>query len=120
MASLGVYEAAGKIVSGVILNYSKKQYLDKIDQLEGYCQKLNQHLEEMEVLKNGINNFWNDVNAQRAAQLLAIEITAVKGAMETTQETIKFYRTTVESFDETQKEVDDKLSTALNILNLLG
>ena len=40
--------------------------------------------------------------------------------METTQETIKFYRETVESFDETQAKVDENLDNALALLNLLG
>lgn len=120
MASVSTYGAAGEFVSGVLLNYSKKQYLEKIEQLEGYCQKLNLHLSEMESLKGEINNFWNDSNAHKTAQLLEIEISAVKGAMQTTQETIKFYRETVESFDETQKKVDDSFNIALGFLNLLG
>lgn len=118
--ALLAYEVAGKIISGLILNYSKKQYVEKIEQLEGYLQKLNLHLAEMESLQGEIKNFWNDANANRATQLLGLEIKAVKRAMETTQETIKFYRTTVESFDETQKKVDEKFDVAFNLLNNLG
>lgn len=118
--ALLAYEAGGKIISGLILNYSKKQYVEKIEQLEGYLQKLNLHLAEMESLQGKIKNFWNDDNANRAAQLLGLEIEAVKGAMKTTQETINFYRATVESFDETKKKVDEKFDAAFSILNNLG
>ena len=120
MGIINLYGAAGKIASRVMLNYSKNQYLEKIEQLEGYCQKLNMHLAEMDSLQSEINSFWNDLNAQKVTKILTIEINAVRRAMETTQETIKFYRETVESFDETQAKVDENLDNALSFLNLLG
>lgn len=103
-----------------ILKYSKAQYQAKISELEGYYAQLEQHLQRMEDLKSEMYNFWNDKNAQTTGQILAIEIRAVRSAMDRTNDMLTFYKSAVDKLGGTDSAVGDLLQEALNLLSGLS
>lgn len=99
------------------INYTKAQYQAKITELEGYYNQLNQHLARMQELKAEMFNFWNDENAQKTGQLLAIEIRKVQSAMDRTSDTLTFYKSAVEKLDGSNLSAGDLLDAALSFLS---
>ena len=104
----------------MMINYTKAQYQAKITELEGQYAQLVQHLERMEELKKQMFDFWNDPNAEKTGEILAIQIRQVKNAMDRTQDLLGFYKSTVEKLDGAGGVVGGLLSQALSILSGTG
>ena len=102
----------------ILVKYSKAQYLAKIAEIEGYHNQLKVHLERMQELKEHMFTFWNDPNAQKAGMLLANEIRAVQNAMDRTNATLSFYKTTVEKLDGADISAKELLEEAIGLLSL--
>lgn len=77
---IGTGMTLGKIGESLMLNYTKKQYEEKIGELETYNVKLQQHLTELEGLKSQIPTFWKDEQGEKAAKSIEKALTQVKSA----------------------------------------
>ena len=104
----------------IVVNYTKAQYVAKITELEGYYRSLESHLARMEELKSQMFNFWDDENARKTGEILAIEIRQVRNAMTRTSDLLTFFKSTVEKLDGANLNVGNVLSDALGILGGLG
>lgn len=104
----------------VVLKYTKAQYKAKITELEGYLKRLKEHKEKMETLKGDMYNFWDDPNAKKAGEALAVQIRQVENAMERTMDLLNFYNKSVEQLDGTNSAIGGLLEDALGILGTLG
>lgn len=104
----------------VILKYTEAQYKAKISELEGYLGRLKEHKENMKTLKGDMYNFWDDPNAQKAGEALAVQIHQVENAMERTMDLLNFYNKSVEQLGGTNSGIGELLEDALGILGTLG
>lgn len=96
--------------------YTKGQYLAKISELEGYYDKLNQHLERMQALKSEMYNFWEDANAQKTGLILTSEIRHVQNSMDRVHDSLSFYKSTIEKLDGTNQAIGDFLEEVIGFL----
>lgn len=104
----------------ILVNYTKAQYEAKVVELEGYYNMLSQHLTKMEELKSKMFEFWDDENAQKTGLLLSVKIGSVRDTMDSTNESILFYKSTIEKLDGANLSVGDMIGDALGILGGLG
>ena len=102
------------------VKYTQAQYQAKIVELEGYYHQLEQHLARMQELKSQMFNFWDDANAQKTGQILAIQIRAVQTAMDRTSDTLSFYKAAIEKMDGVNISAGDLLEQAIGLLGVLG
>ena len=56
-----------------VLKYTKAQYEAKISELENLLGQLKDHREKMATLKDQMFNFWDDPNARKAGEALAVQ-----------------------------------------------
>lgn len=104
----------------IIINYTKKDYLAKIAELEGHEKELQTHLETMKGYKDQMFNFWDDPDAQKTGLALNNMIHQVERSMQQTQEMLTFYRSAVEKFTGVGATTDELLEKALGLLGGLG
>lgn len=110
---------AAVAASGIVLNYSKAQYNEKITELESYYSMLETHLSRMEELKSQMYEFWNDEDARNAARALQEQIDRVKTQMLHTSLTLTSFRTTVTEMDSTKSLVGSDLEKAISAVTSL-
>ena len=104
----------------IIINYTKQQYIAKIDELQGYYNLLEQHLNRMTTLKTEMFNFWDDPDAQKAGYVLNTMINRVQFTMDQTSEMIIFYRNAVNKFTGVGVINDELLEKAFTMLGGMG
>lgn len=104
----------------VVLKYTKAQYTAKITELEGYLNQLQTHKEKMETLKGDMFNFWDDPNARKAGEALAVQIRQVENAMTRTHDMLIFYQKSVDQLGGTDSAIGGLLEDALGILGAIG
>lgn len=104
----------------IIINYTKKDYLAKIAELEGYDQNLKTHLETLKGYKEQMFNFWDDPDAQKTGQALVLTIHQVERTMQQTEEMLTFYRSVVEKLGGVGTTTNELLEKALGLLGGLG
>ena len=100
----------------IIINYTKKDYLAKIAELEGYYDLLSTHLDTLNGYKSQMFNFWNDPDAQKTGTILNSMIHRVERTMNQTSEMLTFYKAAVEKFGGTSTTTDELLEKALGLL----
>lgn len=102
----------------VSLIYSKGIYEAKIDELQSYCDLLMSHIDRMETLKGQMYSFWDDENARLAAQLLELQLKHTRDTMNGIQETIIFYKNSINQLGTAGDAAKELLGQALEILGL--
>lgn len=120
MSAIGAASAALEIgepiIVGGALHYTKKQYEEKISELEGYNIQLEQHLAELEGLKSEIPQFWDDEQGQKAMQSIEKAITQVKSASDRVQNLRGVYETTVNELEQQKSQASELLDEANTLL----
>lgn len=106
----------GKSGVDAMLKYTKHEYESKITELEGYNNRLNQHLEALAGLKAQIPGFWNDAKATKTVEALNSAIVKVKQASERTANLRKTYQQVVDDMERQDQQVDSTLDKAINLL----
>lgn len=119
MAVIDAGIAGGKILTSGMLKYTKSVYEDKITELEGYNNRLNQHLQTLESLKSQIPGFWGASAGAKTVQALALTIEEVRSASERTANLRQIYRNTVEELDKQDILSEANLDAALEVLKRL-
>ena len=104
----------------VVLKYTKAQYQAKISELENYLAQLKDHRQKMAELKERMFNFWDDPNARKAGEALAVQIRQVDNSMMRTNDMLRFYQQSVEKLGGTDSAVGGLLEDAISILGSLG
>lgn len=104
----------------IIINYTKKDYLAKISELEGYKKMLESHLASMMEYRGQMFDFWDDPAAQKTGIILNSMINRVKFTMDQTEEMLFFYRGAVEKFTGVGSTTDELLEKALGLLSGVG
>ena len=100
----------------IIINYTKKDYLAKIQELEGYKKQLQTHLDTMKGYKEQMFDFWDDPDAQKTGKALNVMIHQVERSMQRTEDMLIFYRSTVEKFTGVDSTTNELLEKALGLL----
>lgn len=103
-----------------MIRYEQSQYQVKIAELEGLQSQLEQHLSNMENLKEQMFQFWNDPNAREAGEVLTILVRQVRNAMDRTTDMLAFYRSTTEKLGGVGGIATNLLSEAISILSGAG
>ena len=104
----------------VVLKYTKAQYQAKISERENYLAQLKDHRQKMAELKERMFNFWDDPNARKAGEALAVQIRQVDNSMMRTNDMLRFYQQSVEKLGGTDSAVGGLLEDAISILGSLG
>lgn len=120
MGIIAAAVGAGKQGSNFIFNYSKKQYLDKITELEGLIARLNEHLSELENLRAEISSFWNDSGSSAVLSNLDQTILTTKHRTSYAQSLMETFQKTVDEMDQSQDGLNAALDAAKTILSSLG
>ena len=102
----------------MILNYTKKDYLAKITELETYHDLLDRHLDILRGLKSEMFNFWDDEEGRKTAEVLNLIIKHTATTMTDIQETLALYRSNVEKLGGASESGDNILDTVLELLKL--
>ena len=100
----------------ITIAYSKKDYIAKITELEGYHKQLSGHLGKMQEYKNKISNFWYDENAQTTAEILNVQIHATERTMAQVEENLIFYRSIIDKLSGVGDTVGEALKLALALI----
>ena len=103
-----------------VLKYTKAQYEAKISELENLLGQLKDHREKMATLKDQMFNFWDDPNARKAGEALAVQIRQLDNSMLRTNDMLRFYQGAVDKLGGTDSAVSGLLGDALGILGALG
>ena len=69
-------------MAGMILNYSKSTYEQKIARMEGLATELQGHLSTLESYKNQLKTFWNDVQGEEYLKIITDQIIKVRDTIE--------------------------------------
>ena len=100
----------------ITIKYTKAQYQAKITELEGYYAQLEAHLSRMSELREQMYNFWDDENGQEAGLLLTEQIRSVRFTMDQVNDTLIFYKGTIEKLDGADLNVGDLIGEALSLI----
>lgn len=103
----------------VIYNYTKREYEDKIRDLENYVKTLGNLLTDLESRKKELKNFWDDAEGEKYQKTLNDNIRACKTAIFNTNTTIQELRETVSKMDNTAKAVNEAIDEAANVVSAL-
>lgn len=103
-----------------IVKYTKAQYQAKITELEGYYAQLEQHLTNMENLKDNMFQFWDDENARTTGKILNATIRQVQNAMTRTSDLLIFYKSAIEKMSGADSTAKELLDDAFSVISSLG
>ena len=117
--TIGAGFAAGVAASDWILNYQKKQYEDRISELETCLSKLNAHYETLQSYRNEICNFWESYEALHYGKLLDIEIRAVYNAQEQVKHDIEANKEIIAGMKDTTTLIVEKVADIASTLGAL-
>ena len=117
--TIGAGFGAGVAASDWILNYQKKQYEDRISELETCLSKLNAHYETLQSYRNEISNFWESDEALHYGKLLDIEIRAVYNAQEMVKHDIEAYKEIIAGMKDTTTLIVEKVADIASTLGAL-
>ncbi len=118
--AIGVGLAAGKLGVSAMLHYTKKQYEEKITELEGYNTKLEQHLAELEGLKSQIPEFWEDDEGEKALKIIDKSIFQVKSASDRVMNLRILYKGVVDEMDQQKSMASGLLDEAQSLVSNLA
>ena len=116
ITALGTGAMLADKLSGFIFNYTKSEYEEKINEVNGKVQELQNHLNDMMQLRSQISHFWEDDNAQDACRLLDATITETTSSMQTAKELMDSLRVIVESMDSQKSKMSEQLDMAKKVL----
>ena len=117
--TIGSAIGAGVAASDWILNYQKKQYEDRISELETCLSKLNAHYETLQSYRNEICNFWESDEALHYGKLLDIEIRAVYNAQEMVKHDIEANKEIIAGMKDTTTLIVEKVADIASTLGAL-
>lgn len=118
-AAAAVGLTAGAAASGLMFNYTKNEYEQKITELEGLIAALEDHLVEMRALKEQIPQFWDDENAREVSWDSVAKIGETERNMETGKTYLRTLRTVVSELDGSKGLMADTIED-LKALTSLG
>ena len=102
------------------IKYEKGVYQAKITQLEGHHAQLQIHLDNMQVLRNKLTEFWDDQRAQATLKVLDEQIRAVKITMTQTSTEISVLKSTVEKLGGLESKQDRELEAAFRTVEAVA
>lgn len=117
--TIGAGINAGVAASDWILNYQKKQYEDRISELETCLSKLNAHYETLQSYRNEISNFWESDEALHYGKLLDVQIRAVYNAQEQVKHDIEANKEIIAGMKDTTTLIVEKVADIASTLGAL-
>lgn len=103
-----------------VLHYSKGVYQNKINEIENFIKRLDDHLVTLRDYRSQIGNFWDDENARQAGKDLDILIRQVTNAQERARDMLGVYNKIVQDLDNANQSTLGLLGEAGDILGALG
>lgn len=103
----------------VIYNYTKREYEDKIQDLETYVGTLKDLLGELDTKKKELKKFWDDEEGAKYQATINKNIKACNTAIFNTQQTINELRSTVRKMDNRAKTVNEAIDEAEKVVTVL-
>lgn len=101
---------------GLLLNYTRKQYQEKIDALESCKKRLDVHLTQLESYRQQLYNFWTGENAEEYFAMIGSQINAVRSAQTRVEATLQNWQEVVNNMEYTKEVVSDLTGGASSIL----
>ena len=98
-------EGLAKGMTNYGFHYKKSAYEEKIDELSGSVDRLQECLTELTALKGQMSDFWKDEIGENTRQRLEETIGNVQKQMQTTQDLIVAIRGAIGALDDTKEEL---------------
>lgn len=104
----------------LLLNYTRNQYQEKIDQLESCKTRLDAHLAQLEAYQQQLYNFWTGENAEEYFAMIGVQIMAVRSAQTRVETTLQNWQEVVDKMEHTKETVSELTGGATNVLKDLA
>lgn len=117
---IGAGVTLGNFGTKLMINYTKSQYDEKVQELQSYAQKLNTHLNNLEGYKNQIRNYWSDEEAEKYQSALNMQIKAIKNALNRVDSLKGIYERTSQELSEQKSKSSAALDEAKQLIDELG
>lgn len=102
-------------ISDWILNYNKKQYEERISELEECVDQLDTHKSALEGYRGQLRSVWNDDDASgEYEKVLDKEIRAVTNAQKQVRLQIQSLKDIVSEMQDTTTQIVEKISGGIN------
>lgn len=108
MSILGA-AGTGLMISGIIIKYQKSVYDAKINELKGYAQELDSHLQTLKTYRDEIRRFWDDNTAEKYITLINNQINQINVTRQSIDELSSLYDNLKQVLDNAQSTVSDKV-----------
>ena len=116
IAAAGIGLGAGTVAGNFIFNYSKNEYIQKINELERFIARLKEHMEKLKELRGQVFEFWEDEDARNTCRVLDDTILEVETETMNAERLCTNYRTTVDSMSGAQGVLGQSIQDALAAL----
>ena len=121
--ALGIIAAAG--LAGVaannyVFNYTKDAYEQRINELQSYITKLQDHKKNLEDLRSGISEFWDDENARKTSRLLLEQLGEIERYNEWAEETVRDLQLVVQELDGDKNVLSQLIDDLTDATSALG
>lgn len=117
---MSVIVGAGGKITEYVIKHNKNEYEEKITMLENLANELDRKLEELEVLRSRIDEFWKDEKATLYADVLSRQIKNVREARETVYGSKLMYQQLTGDLGQTEEQVKTIIDLANAALDVLG
>lgn len=117
--AIGWGVTAGKFAKGLMINYTKGWYEDKVDELSNLISRLQRHLKELDNLKDELSTFWDDENAQKMLQTTKLTIDKTSNAMKLCEGLMATFKDTISKMDTAKSNLGSFLDDAVGLLESL-
>ena len=99
-----------------IFNYSKKEYQERVDKIQGLISDLDSHLGRLSNYRSQLSGIWTDEAGSSVAQSIdrTMRITATK--MRNAEAVMRTFQNMIENLDEGQAQWNSQLEEALGLL----
>lgn len=118
--TIGGGYAIGVALSDMTLNYTKRQYKERIAELEECVSLLNGHLSNLNTYRGQLKSVWDDdANAEEYGKLLDVEIRSVENAQTHIKQQIETWQQAIDEMKDTETQIEEKVGDIRSILDAL-
>lgn len=112
----------GQGVNNIIVRFSKSQYNEKIDKLNGCLKKLDEHKNKLSGYRRDLDEYWSDTKAEVYKRQVDDAIQACTNQHKLCSDQIELWQKAIETMEENNNQVNqaiDSVQGALKVLNIV-
>ena len=102
------------------VRYNRQLFQNKINELEGYLQRLKSHIDVLEGYRDQIKAYWKDDLGREYIQLIDSEIIKVKDSQKQIEDRITVFNNTVGEIDSVKEINQGALEDAKSVVNAIN